>query len=142
MRSINTLHSCSCKNVKDNFMRLIFIVSISDIGNLPWIEDVYLGIYLMAMSTTLVNPMVYYFINTKFRHYFQNIFICEFYKTHSILQFSQKSCIVSIIIKFLIRNKCLWKKLFYISLEEIFLSQSFSPCFSFCLSITFWGFLP
>ena len=96
MKSINTLYSCSCKKVVDNYIRLIFIVSISDIGNLPWIEDVYLGIYLMAMSTTLVNPMVYYFINTKFRHYFQKIFFCGFYKTNSALKFSQKTCVVSI----------------------------------------------
>ena len=81
---------------------MIIILQFLDIANLPWIEDVYLGIYLMAMSTTLVNPMVYYFINTKFRHYFQNIFFCGFYKTTSILQFSQKSCVVSIIILFLL----------------------------------------
>ena len=34
------------------------------------IQDVYLAIYLLAMSTTLVNPIVYYSINTKFRQYF------------------------------------------------------------------------
>ena len=34
------------------------------------IQDVYLAIYLLAMSTTLVNPIVYYTINSKFRQYF------------------------------------------------------------------------
>ena len=55
-----------------------------DITNLPWIEDVYLGIYWMAMATTLVNPMVYYCINTKFRQYFQKIFCCGYYSNESI----------------------------------------------------------
>ena len=28
-----------------------------------WLEDIYLGVYLMAMSTALINPTVYYLMN-------------------------------------------------------------------------------
>ena len=34
-----------------------------------YIEDIYLIIYFVAMSTTLINPLVYFIINSKFRHY-------------------------------------------------------------------------
>ena len=52
------------------------------------IQDVYLAIYLLAMSTTLVNPIVYYSINSKFRQYFHRyayILIycpCHIYKSY------------------------------------------------------------
>ena len=29
----------------------------------PWIEDAYMGVYLMAMSTSLISPTIYYCMN-------------------------------------------------------------------------------
>merc|ERR1711872_533389 len=59
------------------YFLLVFFVP--EITTLPWIEDVYLGIYLVAMSTTLVNPLVYYCINQKFRQYFHKVFFCKMF---------------------------------------------------------------
>ncbi|XP_033215115.1 tachykinin-like peptides receptor 86C [Belonocnema kinseyi] len=41
-------------------------------------QHVFLGFYWLAMSNAMVNPLIYYWMNTRFRLYFQQI-ICRFF---------------------------------------------------------------
>lgn len=45
-----------------------------DIVNLPYIQDVYLAIYWLAMSNSMYNPMIYFWMNTRFRRGFKQFF--------------------------------------------------------------------
>ncbi|KAF7995563.1 hypothetical protein HCN44_006670 [Aphidius gifuensis] len=48
----------------------------SVMGN-SYVQHVYLSFYWLAMSNAMVNPIIYYWMNTRFRLYFQQI-ICRF----------------------------------------------------------------
>ena len=60
---------------------------LTELTHKRWIEDLYMTIYLLAMSTTIINPMVYYTINSKYEGttlYYRNIRISIFIGSGSI----------------------------------------------------------
>lgn len=42
----------------------------------PYAQHLYLAFYWLAMSNSMVNPIIYYWMNRKFRHYFQEVMCC------------------------------------------------------------------
>ena len=44
------------------------------IKRISYIHHVYLAFYWLAMSTTCVNPIIYYWMNKRFRNYFNMVF--------------------------------------------------------------------
>ena len=57
---------------------IYFIYSYHDpsIIKIPYINHIYLGFYWLAMSNTCVNPIIYYWMNNRFRAYFNTILFC------------------------------------------------------------------
>ena len=57
---------------------IYFIYSYHDpnITKIPYINHIYLAFYWLAMSNTCVNPIIYYWMNKRFRAYFDMIFFC------------------------------------------------------------------
>ncbi|BES94903.1 receptor [Nesidiocoris tenuis] len=58
-----------------------FIITshMPEITNLPYIQDVYLAIYWLAMSNSMYNPIIYCWMNMRFRRGFQQFFAwCPF----------------------------------------------------------------
>lgn len=58
-----------------------------------YVPHLFLGFYWLAMSNSMVNPIIYYWMNRRFRHYFQKImcFCCfhlwrknEMYKSETV----------------------------------------------------------
>lgn len=41
-----------------------------------YVPHLFLGFYWLAMSNSMVNPIIYYWMNRRFRHYFQKIMCC------------------------------------------------------------------
>ena len=46
------------------------------ITKMPYISHIYLGFYWLAMSNTCVNPIIYYWMNRRFRAYFDMFLFC------------------------------------------------------------------
>ena len=46
------------------------------ITKMSYISHIYLGFYWLAMSNTCVNPIIYYWMNQRFRAYFDMILFC------------------------------------------------------------------
>jgi hypothetical protein len=46
------------------------------ITKMPYINHIYLGFYWLAMANTCVNPIIYYWMNRKFRSYFNMVLFC------------------------------------------------------------------
>merc|ERR1711974_389887 len=42
----------------------------------PYIQHVYLGFYWLAMSNSMFNPLIYYWMNARFRAYFRAL-VCS-----------------------------------------------------------------
>ncbi|XP_026477722.1 tachykinin-like peptides receptor 99D [Ctenocephalides felis] len=47
-----------------------------EITNEPYIREVYLGIYWLAMSNSMYNPIIYCWMNSRFRRGFKQFFSC------------------------------------------------------------------
>ncbi|XP_023718050.1 tachykinin-like peptides receptor 86C isoform X2 [Cryptotermes secundus] len=45
-----------------------------------YVQHLYLGFYWLAMSNTMVNPLIYYWMNARFRRYFKQA-VCEWHCT-------------------------------------------------------------
>ncbi len=48
----------------------IYMYHDKDIVRKPFIQHVYLGFYWLAMANSMFNPLVYYWMNARFRAYF------------------------------------------------------------------------
>lgn len=48
-----------------------------EITSAPLVPHLYLGFYWLAMANSMVNPIIYYWMNRKFRHYFQAAMCCQ-----------------------------------------------------------------
>ena len=46
------------------------------ITSYDYIGHIYLGFYWLAMSNTCVNPIIYYWLNQRFRAYFNQVLCC------------------------------------------------------------------
>ncbi|XP_068631160.1 tachykinin-like peptides receptor 99D isoform X2 [Battus philenor] len=55
-----------------------FIVASNypDVTYYPWIQEIYLSIYWLAMSNSMINPMILYWMNFKFRRGFKQFIRC------------------------------------------------------------------
>lgn len=40
------------------------------------VPHIFLAIYWLAMANSMVNPIIYYWMNKRFRHYFQRVICC------------------------------------------------------------------
>lgn len=65
-----------------------------------YVPHLFLGFYWLAMSNSMVNPIIYYWMNRRFRHYFQKImcFCCfhlwrknELYKSETVYMPNSRS---------------------------------------------------
>ncbi|XP_034943152.1 tachykinin-like peptides receptor 86C isoform X3 [Chelonus insularis] len=54
----------------------IFLYHYKNIMDSSYVQHVYLSFYWLAMSNAMVNPLIYYWMNNRFRMYFQQI-ICR-----------------------------------------------------------------
>ncbi|XP_044585486.1 tachykinin-like peptides receptor 99D isoform X1 [Cotesia glomerata] len=52
----------------------IVVSSVPEVTNEPYIQEVYLAIYWLAMSNSMYNPMIYCWMNSKFRRGFSVVF--------------------------------------------------------------------
>ncbi|KAJ2951999.1 hypothetical protein O0L34_g4262 [Tuta absoluta] len=43
---------------------------------MKYVQHVYLGFYWLAMANAMVNPIIYYWMNAKFRSYFRTAIMC------------------------------------------------------------------
>ncbi|XP_055387751.1 tachykinin-like peptides receptor 86C [Condylostylus longicornis] len=59
-------------------MFFIYSYHYNDVAQTRYVQHMYLGFYWLAMSNAMVNPIIYYWMNKRFRLYFQKIvcFIC------------------------------------------------------------------
>ena len=54
----------------------IYSYHYPSITKIPYISHIYLGFYWLAMSNTCVNPIIYYWMNRRFRAYFNTVLFC------------------------------------------------------------------
>ncbi|XP_050337582.1 tachykinin-like peptides receptor 86C [Bactrocera neohumeralis] len=57
-------------------MFFIYAYHNNDITSAKYVQHMYLGFYWLAMSNAMVNPIIYYWMNKRFRLYFQRIICC------------------------------------------------------------------
>ncbi|KAL0832963.1 hypothetical protein ABMA28_001097 [Loxostege sticticalis] len=48
---------------------------------MKYVQHVYLGFYWLAMANAMVNPIIYYWMNAKFRAYFRTAILCRWRET-------------------------------------------------------------
>uniref|UniRef100_A0A336MZF7 CSON011025 protein n=1 Tax=Culicoides sonorensis TaxID=179676 RepID=A0A336MZF7_CULSO len=87
--SIRLSHQFGCKNDDGSCghiwhmlpFQIYFIVTsyYPEITNSVYIQEIYLGIYWLAMSNSMVNPVIYCIMNARFRRGFKQFFFwCPF----------------------------------------------------------------
>ncbi|XP_067643364.1 tachykinin-like peptides receptor 86C isoform X2 [Eurosta solidaginis] len=57
-------------------MFFIYAYHNNDVTSTKYVQHMYLGFYWLAMSNAMVNPIIYYWMNKRFRLYFQRIICC------------------------------------------------------------------
>lgn len=58
----------------------------------PWAQPLFLSFYFLAMSTSMINPVVYYFMNSRFRNYIQEAaknFCCYCSQQHQQMELAR-----------------------------------------------------
>uniref|UniRef100_A0A1B6D2R7 G-protein coupled receptors family 1 profile domain-containing protein n=1 Tax=Clastoptera arizonana TaxID=38151 RepID=A0A1B6D2R7_9HEMI len=57
---------------------IYFIITshIPDLTESPYVQDIFLGIYWLAMSNSMYNPIIYCWLNHRFRRGFKEFFSC------------------------------------------------------------------
>ncbi|XP_017462280.1 PREDICTED: tachykinin-like peptides receptor 86C [Rhagoletis zephyria] len=58
-------------------MFFIYAYHNNDVTSTKYVQHMYLGFYWLAMSNAMVNPIIYYWMNKRFRLYFQQIMCCN-----------------------------------------------------------------
>ncbi|KAK6626732.1 hypothetical protein RUM44_009209 [Polyplax serrata] len=56
----------------------IYAYHNNSIAGSAYVQHVFLFFYWLAMSNAMVNPIIYYWMNAKFRVYFQRVICCCF----------------------------------------------------------------
>ncbi|XP_037083938.1 tachykinin-like peptides receptor 99D [Pollicipes pollicipes] len=54
----------------------LVIPAFPELTQQPIVQEVFLGIYWLAMSNSMYNPLIYYWMNSRFRLGFQRVFRC------------------------------------------------------------------
>ncbi|EDW80958.1 uncharacterized protein Dwil_GK11283 [Drosophila willistoni] len=54
----------------------IYAYHNNHVASTKYVQHMYLGFYWLAMSNAMVNPIIYYWMNKRFRMYFQRIICC------------------------------------------------------------------
>ncbi|KAL7729649.1 hypothetical protein ACLKA6_007925 [Drosophila palustris] len=54
----------------------IYAYHNNQVASTKYVQHMYLGFYWLAMSNAMVNPIIYYWMNKRFRMYFQRIICC------------------------------------------------------------------
>ncbi|XP_023336238.1 tachykinin-like peptides receptor 86C [Eurytemora carolleeae] len=54
----------------------IFLYYIPSVKYFRYIGDLYLSFYWLAMANSCVNPIIYYWMNSRFREYFNSVLFC------------------------------------------------------------------
>ncbi|XP_030374278.1 tachykinin-like peptides receptor 86C [Scaptodrosophila lebanonensis] len=57
-------------------MFFIYAYHNNQVASTKYVQHMYLGFYWLAMSNAMVNPIIYYWMNKRFRVYFQSIICC------------------------------------------------------------------
>ncbi|XP_076647502.1 tachykinin-like peptides receptor 86C [Halictus rubicundus] len=71
----------------------IFMYHYNQITHSTYVQHIYLGFYWLAMSNAMVNPIIYYWMNIRFRVYFQLVlrkFCCLMTQTNIVNQHLQQ----------------------------------------------------
>ncbi|KAI8129157.1 Tachykinin-like peptides receptor 86C [Lucilia cuprina] len=63
----------------------IYAYHNNQVTSAKYVQHMYLGFYWLAMSNAMVNPIIYYWMNKRFRLYFQKIICCCWHKSSSKL---------------------------------------------------------
>ncbi|KAG5313887.1 TLR2 protein, partial [Acromyrmex insinuator] len=77
---------------------MYFIVTsyLPEITNEPYIQEVFLGIYWLAMSNSMYNPIIYCWMNTRFRRGFAQFFFwCPWVRVTSEPSLSRSEAVTS-----------------------------------------------
>ncbi|XP_058984071.1 tachykinin-like peptides receptor 86C isoform X2 [Musca domestica] len=69
----------------------IYAYHNNQVTSAKYVQHMYLGFYWLAMSNAMVNPIIYYWMNKRFRMYFQKAICCLFFNAAAIQIHSPRS---------------------------------------------------
>ncbi|RWS29452.1 tachykinin-like peptides receptor 86C [Leptotrombidium deliense] len=55
----------------------VYTHHVPDVVNRAYIQHVYLAFYWLAMSNSMYNPLIYVWMNKRFRNYFKRVLLCK-----------------------------------------------------------------
>ncbi|XP_037950768.1 tachykinin-like peptides receptor 86C [Teleopsis dalmanni] len=73
-------------------MFFIYSYHNNQLTTTKYVQHMYLGFYWLAMSNAMVNPIIYYWMNKRFRMYFQKIICCYCFGTAVLKSSSPTAC--------------------------------------------------